>query len=228
LGAIGRITMPRYEYIEGNSSKFWEIELEGTSFTTTYGRIGTSGQTSLKEYDSEEKAKKESDKLIAEKVKKGYVLVGATGPGVEPKTAQEETKAAESETKAAKAVKLEAKPTKVVKSETKPAKAKPKPKAGKTEDEQDEADDPEAEELDDNPRVQSSQGSGSTRYFEFVDAGSGKFWEIALDGTSFTTRYGKIGTNGQQSLKEYDSEDRAQSEYDKLVAEKVKKGYVEK
>ena len=65
--------MPRYEFSEGNSNKFWEIQLEGMSFTTTYGRIGTDGQTSLKEYDSEEKAQKEYDKLVAEKTKKGYL-----------------------------------------------------------------------------------------------------------------------------------------------------------
>ena len=29
-------------------------------------------------------------------------------------------------------------------------------------------------------------------------------------------------------MKEYDSEEKAKKEYDKLVAEKVKKGYVEK
>src|ERR1700744_3038067 len=68
--------MPRYEFVEGSSKKFWEIALEGTSFTTTYGRIGTDGQISMKEYDSEEKAKKEYEKLIAEKTKKGYQPVG--------------------------------------------------------------------------------------------------------------------------------------------------------
>ena len=32
--------MPRYEFSEGTSSKFWEINLSGPSFTTTYGKIG--------------------------------------------------------------------------------------------------------------------------------------------------------------------------------------------
>jgi len=68
--------MPRYEFSDGSSNKFWEITLEGTSFTTTYGRIGTDGQTSMKEFDTEAKAKLEADKLTAEKTKKGYKLVG--------------------------------------------------------------------------------------------------------------------------------------------------------
>jgi len=68
--------MARYEFSDGSSSKFWEIVLEGSALATTYGRIGSSGQTNRKEFDSNEKAAKEHDKLIAEKVKKGYVLVG--------------------------------------------------------------------------------------------------------------------------------------------------------
>jgi predicted DNA-binding WGR domain protein len=58
---------------EGNSQKFWNIEPDGTEFTVTYGKLGTSGQTSSKSFDSEEKCEKEVGKLIAEKTKKGYV-----------------------------------------------------------------------------------------------------------------------------------------------------------
>jgi len=66
--------MRRYEFTEGTSSKFWEIELEGESFTTRYGKIGTEGQSTTKEFDSAAEARKNYDKLIAEKEKKGYVL----------------------------------------------------------------------------------------------------------------------------------------------------------
>ena len=38
----------RFELVEGTSSKFWQIELSGASFTVTFGRLGTSGQTQLK------------------------------------------------------------------------------------------------------------------------------------------------------------------------------------
>ena len=74
----------------------------------------------------------------------------------------------------------------------------------------------------------SKSGEPGARYFELVEGTSSKFWEIQLDGASFTTRYGKIGTAGQQSLKEYASEALARKDYEKLVAEKTKKGYVEK
>ena len=68
--------MPRYEFSEGTSNKFWEISLKGVAFTTTYGKIGAAGQTTIKTFKSDADAKKEHDKLVAEKVKKGYKLVG--------------------------------------------------------------------------------------------------------------------------------------------------------
>ena len=82
--------MPRYELVEGTSSKFWQIDLEGTSFTTTYGKIGTNGQSTTKSFADDAKAKHEHDKLVAEKTKKGYSLVGdseSTAGGTVPAAA---------------------------------------------------------------------------------------------------------------------------------------------
>lgn len=67
--------MPRFEFSEGNSNKFWEIVLHGNSFTIHYGRIGTEGQQQFKTFGSEAEAKKEYDSLIGQKLKKGYVKV---------------------------------------------------------------------------------------------------------------------------------------------------------
>ncbi len=66
------------------------------------------------------------------------------------------------------------------------------------------------------------------RTFELVEGTSSKFWEITLAGSAFTTRYGKIGTNGQSTTKDFGTEESARREHDKLVLEKTKKGYVEK
>jgi DNA ligase 1 len=66
------------------------------------------------------------------------------------------------------------------------------------------------------------------RYFEFVDGTSNKFWEIWMDGTDVTTNWGKIGTAGQTKTKSFPDEAKAKKEYDKLLAEKTGKGYVEK
>lgn len=69
--------MARYELKDGKSSKFWEIDLDGDSFTVRYGRIGTDGQTSTKVYPDAATAKKEADKLIKSKTKKGYAEVAS-------------------------------------------------------------------------------------------------------------------------------------------------------
>jgi DNA ligase-1 len=66
------------------------------------------------------------------------------------------------------------------------------------------------------------------RYFEFVDGSSSKFWEIWMDGKEVTTRWGKIGTDGQTKTKPFADEAKAKKEYDKLLAEKTGKGYSEK
>lgn len=73
--------MRRFEFVEGGSSKFWQIELEGTQFTVQWGKIGTAGQSQVKEFPSEAKALAEHDKLVAEKLKKGYVETGAAAAG---------------------------------------------------------------------------------------------------------------------------------------------------
>lgn len=70
--------MRRFEFVEGTSSKFWEIEQSGTQLTVRFGRIGSNGQTQLKSFGSDEAAKKEHDKLVAEKTKKGYSEVAAS------------------------------------------------------------------------------------------------------------------------------------------------------
>ncbi len=61
-----------FEFVDGASSKFWEIWMDGKTVTTTWGKIGTAGQTKPKEFADEAKAKKEYDKLLAEKTGKGY------------------------------------------------------------------------------------------------------------------------------------------------------------
>lgn len=81
--------MRRYEFTEGKSSKFWEIELEGESFTTRWGRIGTDGQEKTQDFDSPAEARKAHDKPVAEKEKKGYRLVSSDeGEAARPMTAK--------------------------------------------------------------------------------------------------------------------------------------------
>lgn len=62
----------RFEFAEGASNKFWEIDIDGDKVTTRWGRQGTDGQSKTKTFADSAAAKKEFDKLIKEKTEKGY------------------------------------------------------------------------------------------------------------------------------------------------------------
>jgi predicted DNA-binding WGR domain protein len=64
--------MRRFEFVEGGSGKFWEIERDGSEVTVRWGRVGTSGQTKVKTFDNPASAAAHETKLMAEKTKKGY------------------------------------------------------------------------------------------------------------------------------------------------------------
>ncbi|HVK64204.1 MAG TPA: WGR domain-containing protein, partial [Polyangium sp.] len=83
--------MRRFEFVDGSSKKFWQIERDGSQLSIQWGKIGTTGQSQVKDFPSDPKAQAEHDKLIAEKTKKGYVEVAApdasTAPAPAPKKA---------------------------------------------------------------------------------------------------------------------------------------------
>jgi predicted DNA-binding WGR domain protein len=67
------------EFEEGNSSKFWRARVEGSTLYVNYGKIGTTGQTQVKDLGDAAGANKEYEKLIKEKRKKGYDDAGGGG-----------------------------------------------------------------------------------------------------------------------------------------------------
>jgi len=72
------------------------------------------------------------------------------------------------------------------------------------------------------------------RCFEFIGSDGktavehSKFWEVWVDGVKLRSRYGKIGANGQTTVKSFASEPDAEAAKEKAITEKTKKGYVEK
>jgi predicted DNA-binding WGR domain protein len=70
--------MRTFEFKDGKSNKFWNIELSGQSFTVTFGKIGSAGQSQVKKFRTEAAACVASDKLVAEKLRKGYLETRAT------------------------------------------------------------------------------------------------------------------------------------------------------
>jgi predicted DNA-binding WGR domain protein len=65
------------------------------------------------------------------------------------------------------------------------------------------------------------------RSLRYTDEKSDKFWSIVLSGCSHTVNYGQYGKDGQVQIKDFPTEDAARKSCDKLVAEKLKKGYVD-
>jgi len=66
-----------------------------------------------------------------------------------------------------------------------------------------------------------------TRRFEFIAEASCKFWELSVSGDEVMVNYGRIGTNGQSQTKSFPSDEKAQQHAEKLMRQKLSKGYVE-
>ncbi len=172
-----------FEFVEGSSSKFWEIRIDGTQVLTRYGKIGAAGATTMKDEGSDAKAQKLYDKLVKEKTGKGYVEKGSA--------AADDGGGADDDSDAA-------------------------------DDDDDDDDDDESPDTDgDDSHL---DGDAGARRFEH---GGSKFWEIRVEGSSHTVRFGKVGTNGQEKTKDFASPALAQKDADKLITEKTNKGYEE-
>ncbi|MFN1190525.1 WGR domain-containing protein [[Kitasatospora] papulosa] len=67
----------------------------------------------------------------------------------------------------------------------------------------------------------------TTTYLELSQDGAGahKFYEVAVEGTEVTVRYGRIGADGQSQTSAFPSEAKAQAAAVKKIGEKVRKGY---
>ncbi|MFT3711253.1 MAG: DNA ligase [Archangium sp.] len=152
-----------------------------------------------KVFDDNGEANEAAEKEIAKKLTKGFKEVG--GGGAAPAAAKKKSPFDDDEDEDD----APAAPAPAAKKAA-PATAAPAAAAGKS----------------------SKSGEGGRRYFEFIEGTSSKFWEIRVEGTTFFTRYGKIGTDGQTTQKDWPDEDKAQAEADKLVSEKTRKGYTEK
>ncbi len=65
--------MRTFQFSDAKSHKFWNIDVSGNSFTVTYGKVGTAGQSQTKSFPTPAKAQEAADKLIKEKTGKGYL-----------------------------------------------------------------------------------------------------------------------------------------------------------
>ncbi len=67
-----------------------------------------------------------------------------------------------------------------------------------------------------------------TRLFEFIGDSSQKFWEIEQTFTSYTRRWGRIGTTGQVKIIQCETETAAREAVETFIRTKLSEGYVER
>jgi DNA ligase 1 len=71
----------------------------------------------------------------------------------------------------------------------------------------------------------SNPSTSTVRRFEFTEGNSNKFWEVSVRGTDVMVRYGRIGTAGQVNIKSFPDGQAAAKHVEKMVREKIGKGY---
>lgn len=64
--------MPRLVAGKPGARKFWHGWVGGTELTVKFGKLGTAGTLQTKAFDSPERAARELDKLVKQKIAKGY------------------------------------------------------------------------------------------------------------------------------------------------------------
>jgi len=66
------------EFVDGKSSKFWQIKIDGSSTVGSWGKIGTAGQSQTKSWASPAAARDFAEKQTQSKISSGYVLLRGT------------------------------------------------------------------------------------------------------------------------------------------------------
>jgi predicted DNA-binding WGR domain protein len=79
-------------FVKGSSNKFWRARTDGGRLFVNYGRIGSNGQTQVKDFPSADKAVSEMEKVAAQKRRKGYWEADEDGEGAEAAPAEEAPK----------------------------------------------------------------------------------------------------------------------------------------
>jgi uncharacterized protein (TIGR02996 family) len=82
--------MRTFEHREGTSHKFWNIEVRDNLHIVSFGKVGGKGQTQRKQFPDAASAQAAADKLIREKLAKGYreTTTAAAPAGAAPSLVQ--------------------------------------------------------------------------------------------------------------------------------------------
>lgn len=72
LPGFDDVQFERLVFTDATSNKFWEAGTQNNKLVVRYGRVGTKGQVQVKTFADAEKATKEKEKMVKEKLGKGY------------------------------------------------------------------------------------------------------------------------------------------------------------
>jgi predicted DNA-binding WGR domain protein len=70
----------RYEFADGRTSKFWEIQIRDKAYVIRYGKLGSAGRTVERQFTSQQDAEEAAAALVRAKLKKGYREVSGGTP----------------------------------------------------------------------------------------------------------------------------------------------------
>ncbi len=73
ISSAGGSKPRHFEFVEGTSSKFWEVSQSGNTMTTRWGRIGSAGQSKTKTFADDQTAIDAMTDLIEDKTGEGYI-----------------------------------------------------------------------------------------------------------------------------------------------------------
>ncbi|WP_062433929.1 DUF4132 domain-containing protein [Herbidospora daliensis] len=73
-------TERKLTYVGGDSAKFWHVRQDATELVIRYGRLDAEGRTQVTSFDSEAAATAAVEKLVAEKLRKGYTEDDTAAP----------------------------------------------------------------------------------------------------------------------------------------------------
>ncbi|EKO15597.1 WGR domain-containing protein [Leptospira kirschneri] len=207
---------------DDKSDKFWNIEVSGNSFTVTYGKTGTTGTSQTKTFDNEEICVKEAQKLLSEKLKKGYIEGNKSPKEVQQEVNKIIISKPEEKTKSA--------PQKVIEESENEIKQSSQTSANKKENLKQ---NPQTQEQNSNPLPSENSTELNKISLYYQGDGSDKVYHVNIDpeGDGYVVHFafGRRGSSLQTGSKTSKpvSYEAAQKIMRQLVNSKMAKGYTE-
>jgi predicted DNA-binding WGR domain protein len=204
--SAGYVYRLRLECTIGSSDKFYELELEGAEVRIRYGRRGSQGVLAVSSFGSVVEAREFMETTAEGKRRKGYVDCIDSDVGTATARSPQAMSAARSVGESA---------SRATASPTRPLARTRAPRVTAT-----------AVSSSISSSASSDSGSGGdVIYLVCTEGGSDKFYEIRVSGTRVKLSYGRRGSQGVSTVKQFGSSDEAKKFAQTTAKAKRRKGY---